>query len=213
MYQVLIVDDHRLVRSGLRRLLEDVGHISVVGEAESGEDAIRLMKTCTPDVVLMDINMPGMGGMEATRRLLQAYPQIKIIVLSIFDAKPFPTSLMQVGAAGYLTKSCGISEIVNAIDAVCRGGRYISADVAPQLALALLPGTEESSLKKLSLRELQVLLMVVQGRNVQEISSNLYLSPKTVSTYRVRLFDKLAVQNDVELTHLAMRHGLIPVGL
>lgn len=212
MYQVLIVDDHRLVRTGLRRLLEDVTHISVIAEAGSGEDAIRLMKECKPDVVLMDINMPGMGGMEATRRLLQAYPELRIIVLSIFDATPFAASLMQVGAAGYLTKSCGITEIVSAIEAVCRGGRYISADVAPQLALALLPGNEESPLKKLSLRELQVLLLVVQGKNVQEISSNLYLSPKTVSTYRVRLFDKLSVQNDVELTHLAMRHGLIAAG-
>lgn len=212
MFQVLIVDDHRLVRCGLRRLLEDVKHISVIGEAESGEDAIRVMKECQPDVVLMDINMPGMGGMEATRRLLQAYPNIKIIALSIFDADPFPASLMQAGAAGYLTKSCGMREIVNAIETVCRGGRYVSPDVAQQLALALLPGSEESPLKKLSLRELQVLLMVAQGKSVQEISTNLYLSPKTISTYRMRLFDKLGVQNDVELTHFAMRYGLLPAG-
>lgn len=212
MFQVLIVDDHRLVRCGLRRLLEDVKHISVIGEAESGEDAIRVMKECQPDVVLMDINMPGMGGMEATRRLLQAYPKIRIIALSIFDADPFPASLMQAGAAGYLTKSCGMSEIVNAIETVCRGGRYVSPDVAQQLALALLPGSEESPLKKLSLRELQVLLMVAQGKSVQEISTNLYLSPKTISTYRMRLFDKLGVQNDVELAHFAMRYGLLPAG-
>jgi len=207
--KVLLVDDHELVRTGIRRLLEDFDDIEVIDEADCGEDAIRLVRQNKPDVVLMDVNMPGIGGLEATRKLLQVHDDIRVIVVTIHVDEPFPTRLLKAGAAGYLTKGCAVDEIVNAIRAVFLGKRFISSDVAQQLALTMLPGSDKSPFDSLSQRELQVMLMVTQGQKIQEIADKLCLSPKTVSTYRYRLFDKLAVKSDVELTHLAMRHGMI----
>ena len=209
MYRVLLVDDHELVRCGIRRLLEDSDCVEVVGEADSGEKAIPLVKHYKPDVVLMDVNMPGIGGLEATRRLLQIDADLRVVVVSVFGNDPFPTLFLEAGAAGYITKGCSVDEMVAAIRTVCTGGRYIGSAIAQVMALNLLPGAQKSPFEKLSQRELQVMLMVAQGQKVQEISDKLCLSPKTISTYRHRLFDKLGVHNDVELAHLAMRHGVI----
>lgn len=209
MIKVLLVDDHELVRTGIKRLLDDTSGIKVVGEAETGEEAFVEVKKHKPDVVLMDVNMPGIGGLEATRKLLQVDPSLKIIVVTIHAEEPFPTRLLEAGATGYLTKDCGINEIVNAIRSVCEGERYISADIAQEIALNVMPGSNQSPFQSLSQREMQVMLMVTQGQNVQAISDKLCLSPKTISTYRHRLFEKLNVENDVELTRLAIRHGMI----
>lgn len=209
MIKVFLVDDHELVRTGIRRLLDDTSGIKVVGEAETGEEAFVEVKKIKPDVVLMDVNMPGIGGLEATRKLLQVNPSLKIIVVTIHAVEPFPTRLLEAGASGYLTKDCGINEIVNAIRAVCEGERYISADIAQEIALNVMPGSPQSPFQTLSQREMQVMMMVTQGQNVQQISDKLCLSPKTISTYRHRLFEKLNVDNDVELTRLAIRHGMI----
>ncbi|HEY5604838.1 MAG TPA: UvrY/SirA/GacA family response regulator transcription factor [Gammaproteobacteria bacterium] len=209
MISVIIVDDHELVRSGITRLLSDVPGIEVVSEASSGEEAIQLVRQHQPDVILMDVNMPGIGGFEATRKLVQMYPDLKVIVVTIHLDDPFPSRMLQVGAVGYLTKGCGVDEIVTAIREVYAGRRYISAEVAQQLALKLLPSGEESPFDMLSPRELQVMLMLTQGTKVQEISDKLCLSPKTVSTYRHRLYDKLGVSSDVALTRLAMRYGVV----
>jgi len=209
MIQVLLVDDHGLVRAGIRRLLEDASGIEVVGEAGSGEEAIDYVREHEPGVVIMDVNMPGIGGLEATRKLLHIHPGVKIIVVTVYVEEPFPTRLLEAGAAGYLTKSCAVDEIVSAIYAVQRGERYLSADVARQLALSILPGGRRSVFEKLTQREMQVMLMVTQGFRNQDISDRLCLSPTTISTYRYRLYDKLGVANDVELTHLAIRHGML----
>jgi len=209
MIKVTIVDDHELVRTGIIRLLADVPGIEVVAEASSGEEAVQLVRQHRPDVVLMDVNMPGIGGFEATRKLVQMYPDLKVIVVTIHMDDPFPSRMLQAGAMGYLTKGCGVDEIVTAIREVFSGRRYISADVAQQLALKLMPGGEESPFDALSPRELQVMLMLTQGTKVQEISDKLCLSPKTVSTYRHRLYDKLGVNSDVALTRLAMRYGVV----
>jgi two-component system, NarL family, invasion response regulator UvrY len=209
MIRVLLVDDHHLVRAGIRRILNDVPGIGVVGEADCGEEALRLAREDLPDVVLMDVSMPGIGGLEATRRLRRLYPSLRIIVLTVHTGGPYPTRLLDAGAAGYLTKGCGVEEIANAIREVHSGRRYIGADIARELALSLLPGSEKSPFDRLSHRELQVMLMVTHGQGVQEISEQLCLSPKTVSTYRYRLYEKLGVGNDVELTRLAMRHGIV----
>jgi len=209
MIKVLLVDDHELVRTGIKRLLDDTSGIKVVGEAETGEEAFIEVKQHKPDVVLMDVNMPGIGGLEATRKLLQVVPGIKVIVVTIHAEEPFPTRLLEAGASGYLTKDCGINEIVNAIRAVCEGERYISADIAQEIALNVMPGSNQSPFQTLSQREMQVMMMVTQGQNVQAISDKLCLSPKTISTYRHRLFEKLNVENDVELTRLAIRHGMV----
>ncbi|MGD8593429.1 MAG: UvrY/SirA/GacA family response regulator transcription factor [Gammaproteobacteria bacterium] len=209
MIKVTIVDDHELVRTGIIRILKDEPDLEVVAEASSGEEAIQLVKQYRPDVVLMDVNMPGIGGFEATRKLIQMYPDLKVIVVTIHVDDPFPSRMLQAGAMGYLTKGCGVEEIINAIREVNTGRRYISADVAQHLALKLMPGGEESPFDSLSPRELQVMLMLTQGTKVQEISDKLCLSPKTVSTYRHRLYDKLGVSSDVALTRLAMRYGMV----
>jgi two-component system invasion response regulator UvrY len=209
MIDVLLVDDHELVRSGIRRLLEDRRGIQVIGEAGTGEEAVQKARERRPDVVLMDVNMPGIGGLEATRKLIQVDPSIKVIVCTIHNEEPFPTRLLEAGAAGYLTKGCGIEEIVTAIRAVREGERYICAEIAQHIALSVMPGAKQSPFDRLSQREMQVMLMVTKGQNTQQISDKLCLSPKTVSTYRHRLFDKLGVFNDVELTRLALRHGIL----
>jgi two-component system invasion response regulator UvrY len=206
---VLLVDDHDLVRVGIRRLLTDLKGIKVVGEAKSGEEAIRVVRDLQPHVVLMDVKMPGIGGLEATRKLLRTDPDIKVIAVTVYGDEPFPSRLLQAGAAGYITKGSSLDEMVQAIRTVHSGQRYISPEVAQQLALKHLSDQEASPFDTLSERELQVMIMITNGQKVQEISDKLCLSPKTVNSYRYRLFEKLSVNSDVELTHLAMRHGMI----
>lgn len=209
MITVLIVDDHELVRAGIRSLLAGVNGIKVIGEAASGEDAVKIAREKHPNVVLMDVRMPGIGGLEATRKLLRADPDIKVIALTVCGEEPFPSKLLQAGAAGYLTKGSGLDEMVQAIHSVTHGKRYISPEVAQQLALKSLSEDKASPFDALSERELQVMLMITSGQKVQEISDKLCLSPKTVNSYRYRLFEKLNVHSDVELTHLALRHGML----
>ena len=212
MINVFIVDDHELVRNGVKRLLADINNIKVIGEANRGEDAVKYVREenkTQPNVILMDLQMPGIGGMEATRRILHINPDIKIIALTAHMAEPFPSRLLQAGAAGYLTKDCGAEEMIQAIRAVNSGQRYISPGIAQQLALKRFIAGEKSPLDVLSERELQVMLMITKGIKVQDISEKLHLSPKTVNSYRYRLFEKLGVTSDVELTHLALRLGLI----
>lgn len=206
---VLIVDDHELVRAGIRSLLSTVNGIKVIGEAATGEEAVKVAREKHPNVVLMDVRMPGIGGLEATRKLLRADPDLKIIALTVCGEEPFPSKLLQAGAAGYLTKGSGLDEMVQAIHSVFHGKRYISPEVAQQLALKHLSDEKASPFETLSERELQVMLMITSGQKVQEISDKLCLSPKTVNSYRYRLFEKLDVNSDVELTHLAIRHGIL----
>lgn len=210
--KVFLVDDHELVRTGIRRILDDTGGINVIGEAGNGEEALKLVRRRRPDVVLMDVSMPGMGGLEATRKLRQLYRTLKVIVLTVHAQEPYPARLLEAGATGYLTKGCRVEEIITAIREVHAGRRYIGMDIARQLALSMLPGGEKSPIDRLSQRELQILLMITHGQDTQEISDALCLSPKTVCTYRYRLYVKLGVNNDVELTHLAMRHGMLETG-
>ncbi len=212
MIKVLLVDDHELVRAGIKRLLDDAEDIVVVDEADCGEMAIDKVRQSMPDVILMDVNMPGIGGLEATRKLMKIEPNLKVIVVTVHAGEPFPTRLLEAGASGYLTKDCGQSEIINAIHSVSSGDRYIGSNIAQKIALSMMPGANKSPFDSLSHREMQVMLMVTQGQNAQQISDRLCLSPKTVSTYRHRLFDKLNVENDVELTRLAIRHGMIENG-
>jgi two-component system invasion response regulator UvrY len=209
MFNVLLVDDHELVRTGIRMLLDAEDDVQVVGEADSGERAIDFLRDNElPDVVLMDINMPGIGGIETMHRLLHAHPELNLIVLSVQGKDPYPARLLQMGVKGYLTKGCPASELLAAVRAVGCGQRYLSAEIAQHLALNLLPGGGNSPIDALSQREMQVLLLVIEGCGIQEIAEKLCVSPKTVGTYRHRLYEKLGVSNDVELTHLALRHGV-----
>ena len=209
MVKILLVDDHELVRSGIRLILEGISTFSVVAEVKSGEEAIRYCRHDAPDIVLMDVNMPGIGGLEATKKILRFNPDVKIIVLTVHTENPFPTKVMQAGASGYLTKGAGPDEMVNAIRVVNSGQRYISPEIAQQMALSQFSPASENPFKDLSERELQIMLMITKGQKVTDISEQLNLSPKTVNSYRYRLFSKLDINGDVELTHLAIRHGML----
>lgn len=209
MIKIMLVDDHDLVRTGIKRLLEDVSGIDTIGEATSGEEALNLICESDPDVVLMDINMPGIGGLEATRKLLQRKPELKIIVVTMHDDDLFPQRVLKAGAMGYVTKGAKIEEIVRAIHDVMAGRRYITPDIAQQMVLSKFDGDKRTPFDSLSERELQVLLMLMDGQTVTAISDKLSLSPKTVSTYRARLYAKLNVQNDIELARLALLHGVV----
>ncbi|BEE18132.1 UvrY/SirA/GacA family response regulator transcription factor [Aeromonas enteropelogenes] len=209
MINVFLVDDHELVRTGIRRILEDVRGIKVVGEAQSGETAVAFCRQHHPDVILMDMNMPGIGGLEATRKILRIRPDVRIIVLTIHSENPFPTKVMQAGAAGYLTKGAAPDEMIQAIRLVHSGQRYISPEIAQQMALSQFASADENPFKSLSERELQIMMMITKGQKVTDISEQLNLSPKTVNSYRYRLFSKLGINGDVELTHLAIRYGML----
>ena len=209
MINVFLVDDHELVRTGIRRILEDVRGIKVVGEAQSGETAVTFCRQHHPDVILMDMNMPGIGGLEATRKILRIRPDVRIIVLTIHSENPFPTKVMQAGAAGYLTKGAAPDEMIQAIRLVHSGQRYISPEIAQQMALSQFASADENPFKSLSERELQIMMMITKGQKVTDISEQLNLSPKTVNSYRYRLFSKLNINGDVELTHLAIRYGML----
>lgn len=206
---LLIVDDHELLRVGIRKLLEEQKEIKVIADTGTGENAVRLVREHQPDVVLMDVQMPGIGGLGATRKIVRINPNIKVIVVTVCDEEPFPSRLLQAGASGYLSKGASIDEIIQAIHKVHMGQRYISPEIAQRLALKSVSDPEESIFDKLSERELQVLLMITQGLDAQQISEKLCLSAKTIHSYRYRLFEKLKVHNDVELTHLAIRHGIV----
>ena len=203
----MLVDDHDLVRTGVRRLLEDNPDLDIVGEACSGEEAISLIKDLNPDVVLMDLNMPGIGGLETTKKIKHLTPKVRIIIVTMVDDTMFPQRLLKAGASGYLTKGAKSDEIMRAIRDVMVNKRYISPELAMKMATSV--DEDKSPFDELSERELQVLMMLLEGQRVTDISNKLFLSPKTISTYRARLHEKLNVKTDIELTRLAIEHGII----
>ncbi len=209
MIRVLIVDDHALVRMGIRRLLDDLPDIEVVAEAENGETALALVKLHQPDVVLLDMKMPGIDGWEVTRRLKKTSPKVKVIAVTALSTEPLPSRVLQLGAMGYLTKESGPEEMAAAIRKVVKGEKYLSAEIAQKMAISSLGVPNETPFDLLSEREMQVMLMITRGMNVQDIADRLFLSTKTINGYRYRMFEKLGITNDVELTYMAMKHGVI----
>ena len=209
MIRLLVVDDHELVRIGLRHILDDYPSIHIVGEAPDGETAIRLNRELKPDVVLLDVSLPGLSGFEVTARLKQSSPNLGIIILTIHEEAPYPTQLLSAGASGYLTKGCEATELVRAIQAVARGGRHIGSRIAQQIALSMLPGGAETPFDGLSAREMEVMLMLAGGRKVADIAETMHLSPKTIATYKYRIFDKLNTRSDVDMTRMAIRYGVV----
>jgi DNA-binding NarL/FixJ family response regulator len=214
LIRVLVVDDHELVRSGITRMLADNPDIDVIGQASSGEEAIECVRENRPDIVLMDIRMPGIGGLEATRRILRIDDSIRVIVVTACADDPYPARVMQSGATAYITKGADIQEMVRAIRKAHSGQRYISPEIAQKMALKQLGGEgdedgELSLFERLSEREMQIAMMVVDCQKVQDISDKLCLSPKTVNSYRYRIFEKLEISSDVELALMAVRLGLL----
>jgi len=213
LYNILVVDDHDLVRMGIVRMLADVDGCTVVGEAKSGEEAVQLARKLNPNVVLMDVKMPGIGGLEATKKLMAIDPHIKIIVVTSCDDDLYPERLMKAGAMGYITKGADMEEMVSAIRSVSKGTPYMSANIAQQLALKNFGGKNggDSPFERLSERELQTTVLIANGKKVQEIADTFHVSPKTVNSYRYRIFEKLNINSDVELTLLAVRHNVLHV--
>lgn len=209
MITVLLVDDHDLVRAGVRKILDDVSGIKVIGEASTGEEALKLARKSRPNVVLMDVKMPGIGGFEATRKIRRIDSDIRVLALSVCDNDLYPARLLQAGASGYITKGASIDEMVRAIRTIHSGQRYIAPDIANRLALRHVTNKDASPFELLSERELQVMMMITRGTNAQAIAESLHLSAKTVNSYRYRIFSKLKVKNDVALTLLAIRHGVV----
>jgi two-component system invasion response regulator UvrY len=207
--KILLVDDHELVRIGIKRLLQDTQGIKVVGEASTGEEAVLLAKELMPDVVIMDLHMPGIGGLEATRKMIRHNPDLRILALTIYETEPYPSRLLRAGAAGYITKGCDPDEMIRAIRVIYTGQHYISPMIAQQIAIKRFTKGEESPIDVLSERELQIMQMITQGQKVQAIAKKLCLSAKTINSYRYRIFAKLQMNSDVELTLLAMRLGMI----
>ena len=208
LINVLVVDDHELIRAGIARMLLDDGNIQIVGEASSGEEALDMLKSNCPDVILMDLKMPGIGGLEATRRIKRMCDKTQVVVVTACVDDPYPTHVMESGASAYISKNSHISEIIRAIKSVYRGERYISSDIAQVMALNK---SKDSMFGSLSERELQIAMMIMDCQKVQDISDKLCLSPKTVNSYRYRIFEKLNINSDVELTLLAVRNGLLDV--
>ena len=208
--RVLVADDHDLVRTGITRMLADVDGIEVIGEATTGEEALKLCRELAPQVVLMDIKMPGIGGLEATRKMAHQFPDIRVVVVTACDDDPFPSRLLKAGAAGFVTKGTPLNDMVQAIRSVAVGKRYICPQVAQQMALKSYDDEHrENPFDALSERELQICMMVINCEKAQDISDKLHLSPKTVNSYRYRIFEKLGISGDVELTRLAIRHGML----
>jgi two-component system invasion response regulator UvrY len=209
MIRVFLVDDHRLFRVALRRLLDTLKGIQIVGEADSGESAVSQVRELRPNIVLMDICMPGIGGIEATRRITRMELDIKVIAVTACEENPFPVQVLRAGALGYLTKGIAADELSTAIRRVFLGKRYLSTEIAQELAVNAFEDSPDSPFAQLSSREMQVMMMVVSCQKVNDISSDLHLSPKTVNSYRYRIFEKLNVSSDVELALMAVRHGMI----
>lgn len=212
MTSILVADDHDLVRMGIVRMLSDVDGFEVVAEASTGEQAVQLVRKHEPNVVLMDVKMPGIGGLEATKKILTVNPDTKVIAVTGASDEIYADRLMKAGAMGYVTKDAGFDEIVKGIQKVVAGGRYMSAAVAQQLALRSFDGdAERSPFDGLSERELQTAVMISNGMRVNDIAESFCISPKTVNSYRYRIFEKLDINSDVELALLAVKHKLLDV--
>jgi two-component system invasion response regulator UvrY len=205
---IILVDDHEIVRTGLKMVINKMSGIHIIAEGENGQQAIDLVRTHKPDVVLMDVNMPIISGVEATRRISQHMPSTKVIILTVHAENPFPAQLLEAGALGYLTKGCAAEELEKAIKKVVSGGKYIESEIAQKMAMSMFPGSESSALDDLSAREMEVMMLLAQGKRPKEIAESLILSPKTVATYKYRILEKLNLENTIELAHFAIRHGI-----
>lgn len=208
MTRVMVVDDHEVVRFGICHLLNQLDGVTVVGEACSGEESLLKAREIQPDVIFMDVRMPGIGGLEATQRLRVSQPQIRIIVLSALSDDTMPSRLLKAGASGYLTKNAGPPEVQKALATVLDGGIYISPEIAQQLLVRSF-GDGESPVSELSERELQIAVMLASGLKVGDIAITLNISPKTIATHKYRVFEKLGVTNDVQLALRAVKWGLV----
>ena len=207
--RILIVDDHSIVRQGLKQIVSECPGMVVAGEAGSGQEALDLVRARDFDVAIIDIAMPGRGGLEILRELKTGRPPLKVIVLSMYAEEQYAIRSLRDGASAYLTKASAPDELVKAIQEVARGRRYITPSVAERLAVYIETDSERPPHERLSDRELQVLVMIGSGKSVGEIAEELSLSVKTVSTYRVRILGKMGMETNAQLIKYSVQHNLV----
>lgn len=206
--RVMLVDDHAVVRMGFKLLLQGADDIEVVAEAESGEEAIKRYPAIKPDVVVMDISMPGIGGLEAVSRLLAKDPAAKVLILSAHEDSSHPKRLLKAGAVGYLSKRSAAEELIQAIHQVFNGKTFLDSKLAQAMAVQQLTG-EQNPVEVLSDREFEVFMLLAKGQSVAQIAEKLFLSPRTVGTHLYNIKQKLNAGNSAEITLIAMRNGLL----
>ncbi|MDO9205112.1 response regulator transcription factor [Methylotenera sp.] len=206
--KLLLVDDHAVVRSGLRRLLELNKGIEVIAEADSGEQAYQLYGYLQPDIVVMDISMPGMGGLESARRIIKRHPAAKIIIFSMHETASFASQALRAGVKGYVTKTGVAEDLAHAVAEVASGKTFLSAEIAEKIALQTLSG-DDDPIQQLTAREFEVFRLLADGKKIEEVADMLKISQKTVANYYTIIKQKLEVSSPIEMVRFAIRHGLI----
>lgn len=206
--RLAIVDDHALVRAGFRSMFVPYPDVAVVAEGASGEDALRIARELKPEVMILDISMPGISGIEVTQRLAKAGSTTRVAIVTMHGDGPLPKLLLEAGASAFLSKDCGGEELVEAVRRLARGERYVAAAIAQRMALANASGIT-SALDRISARELEVALMFGRGARSIDIATRLHISEKTVHTYKSRIYAKLSVRSESELTLMLIRYGLL----
>ena len=208
--RVYLIDDHALVRTGMKMILAGELDIEVVGDAESGELALPQIRKLKPDVVLCDLHLPGLSGLEITERITHSDLAAKVIIVSVLEDGPLPKRLIEAGACGYLGKAGDANELLRAVRDVARGKRYLGSNVAQNMALSNVAGNSNASpFDELSPRELEVAMLLSQGLRQEDIAKRLSLSAKTVNTHKTRLFQKVGIQDSISLARLAAQYGLL----
>jgi len=205
---IILVDDHAVVRAGVRRLLEQEPLFEVIGEAESGEKAYQIFGELKPDVMVMDLSMPGMGGLEAIRRILMRYEKAKILVLSMHEDLSFANQALKLGAKGYLTKNTLADDLVKSIETVTQGDVFLSDEIAKKMAMQSISGNQDP-VHELSAREFEIFRLLAEGLDIDAIASTLNISSKTVSNYQTMIKQKLNINTPIELIRYAIKVGVI----
>ncbi len=206
--RIMLVDDHAVVRAGVRRLLEQDARFAVIAECDSGEQAYQQFGEHLPDITVIDLSMPGMGGMEAISRIIARYPTAKLLVLSMHENAAFASQALKAGARGYLAKNGLAEELVGALESITNGQTYINANISKKITQQFL-SNEDNPLQQLSVREFEIFRLLAEGSDSNIIATTLNISSKTVANYQTSIKQKLGLNNSVELVRLAIRHGLI----
>ena len=209
MIKILIADDHPVVRKGLKDIIQETSDMTVSGEAGKGQEVLENVRKIDFDVVVLDIAMPGRSGLDILKELKSEKPELPVLILSIHPEEQYAVRVLKAGASGYLTKDIAPDELITAIRKVSRGKKYISASLAEKLAYDLEIGAEKPLHETLSDREYEVMCRIASGKTAKEIAEELYLSVKTISTYRARILEKMQMKNNAELTHYAIKHKLV----
>ena len=207
--RILIADDHPIVREGYKKILSDTPDMIVADEAENGQEVLNYIRKKNYDLILLDISMPGRSGLEILKELKNERPRLPVLILSIYPEEQYAVRAFRAGASGYLTKASAPNELISAIRKISQGGRYISASLAEQLTYYLDADADKPLHETLSDREYQVMLMIASGKTVSEIAGELFLSVKTISTYRSHILEKMKMKNNAEITLYAVRNKLV----